>query len=184
VPPFGPGFGPGFGPRGFGGGHGRGKRFRRGARVGRGDVRAAVLALLAEQPMHGYQMISELAERTNGMWRPSPGSVYPVLQLLTDEGLVRAEETDGRRVFHLTEAGRADVASREGQPKPWETVAAAAEADGSGDLRMIIFQVGTAVMQVAQAGSDEQVAAAKKILVDARRSLYRILAEDEPTTDE
>jgi DNA-binding PadR family transcriptional regulator len=173
------------GPFGFGG---PGGPFARGQRARRGDVRAALLTLLAEEPRNGYQLMQEIERRSEGVWRPSPGSVYPVLQLLTDEGLVRAEETDGRRVFQLTDAGRADVASREGQPKPWETVAAAAEADGSGDLRQIVFQVGGAVMQVAQGGTDEQIAAAKKVLVETRRSLYRILAEeaeeeDEPTTD-
>jgi DNA-binding PadR family transcriptional regulator len=147
--------------------------------VGRGDVREAVLALLAEAPMHGYQIIGELAERSGGAWRPSPGSVYPVLQLLADEGLVRAEETDGRRVFHLTDAGRAHVEGRAGQPKPWETAAAAAD-DGVAALRSLAFGVGAAVMQVAQAGDEAQVAAARALLADTRRTLYRILAGDEP----
>ncbi|WP_131769446.1 MULTISPECIES: PadR family transcriptional regulator [Protofrankia] len=173
----GPGFpSPGFGPgaRGFFPG-GRG----RGAKVRRGDVRTALLALLAEAPMHGYQMINELAERSHGAWRPSPGSVYPVLQLLTDEELVRAEESDGKRVFHLTDAGRAYTDARADEPKPWDTAAAAAD-HGLTDLRSLAFGVGAAVVQVAQAGSDAQVQAAQKILVDARRALYRILAEDAP----
>src|SRR5712691_12502137 len=103
-PPFGPGFGP-WGP-GFGG-----PFFGRGPKVGRGDVRAAILALLAEDsPMHGYQVIQELTERSGGVWRPSPGSIYPTLQLLEDEGLVRSEEVEGKRVFHLTEAGTAEAA--------------------------------------------------------------------------
>ncbi|WP_445548232.1 PadR family transcriptional regulator [Frankia sp. CiP1_Cm_nod1] len=182
--PFGPGFpgpgfppGPGFGPgaRGFFPG-GRG----RGAKVRRGDVRAAVLALLAEAPMHGYQIINELTERSQGAWRPSPGSVYPVLQLLTDEGLVHAEESDGKRVFHLTDAGRAHTDAHADEPKPWETAAAAANHDLT-DLRSLAFGVGAAVVQVAQTGSDAQLQAARKILVDARRALYRILAEDFPT---
>ncbi len=141
--------------------------------------------------MHGYQMISELAERSGGAWRPSPGSVYPVLQLLADEGLVHAEESGGKRVFHLTDAGRAYTDARAGEPKPWETAAAAAD-DGLTDLRSLAFGVGAAVMQVAHAGSDAQVRAAQKILTETRRALYRILAEDEqdetdqpdePTTD-
>ncbi|WP_322760096.1 PadR family transcriptional regulator [Frankia sp. Cr2] len=178
VPPgFGFGFGPGFGSGGpgFFGGRGRG----RGPKVRRGDVRAAILALLAEAPMHGYQMINELAERSQGAWRPSPGSVYPVLALLTDEGLVRAEENDGKRVFHLTDAGRAHTDARAGEPRPWDTAAAAAD-EGLTDLRSLAFGVGAAVMQVAQAGSDAQIKAAQGILTDTRRALYRILADDEP----
>src|SRR5215204_3656251 len=89
-----------------------------GTRMGRGDVRTAVLALLAEKPMHGYQIIREIEERSSGSWKPSPGSVYPTLQLLTDEGLISAEESDGRKTYSLTEAGRADA---EGAgPAPWE----------------------------------------------------------------
>jgi len=89
-----PPFGPGFGPFGFGG-----PFFGRGPKVGRGDVRAAILVLLAEEPMHGYQVIQELAERSGGVWRPSPGSIYPTLQLLEDEGLIRGTEEDGKRRF-------------------------------------------------------------------------------------
>jgi DNA-binding PadR family transcriptional regulator len=160
-----------------------GPGFGRGPRVGRGDVRSAVLALLAEQPMHGYQMIGELAERSDGEWRPSPGSIYPVLQLLADEGLVRAEESEGRRVFHLTDSGRAYVEARADQPKPWEAAAASVD-DGVSDLRSLTFQVGQAVRQVAHAGGDRQIAAAHQVLADTRRALYRILAEDEPGEDE
>jgi DNA-binding PadR family transcriptional regulator len=161
--PFGKGFpGPGFG---------------RGPRVGRGDVREALLALLAEEPMHGYQMIAELSTRSGGMWRPSPGSVYPVLSLLADEGLVRAEERDGRRVFHLTDAGRAHVEARGDQPKPWETAAATADDDVTA-LRTLAFGLGAAVVQVAQAGDEAQIAAARTLLAETRRSLYRILAGD------
>src|SRR3954470_598837 len=103
-PPFGPGFGPGFGGPGgrpFPGPRGG----RRGRRTSRGDIRLAVLALVAEQPRHGYEIIQEIAERTGGAWRPSPGSVYPTLSQLEDEGLVRVEQSEGRRVVHLTEAG-------------------------------------------------------------------------------
>ncbi|CUU54340.1 Transcriptional regulator PadR-like family protein [Parafrankia irregularis] len=174
--PFGPG-GPG-GPGGgwpFGRGFPPGPGFGRGARVGRGDVREALLALLAEEPMHGYQMIGELANRSGGMWRPSPGSVYPVLSMLADEGLVRAEERDGRRVFHLTDAGRAHVEARGDVPKPWETAAASANDDVSA-LRNLAFGVGAAVVQVAQAGDASQIAAARELLTETRRNLYRILA--------
>ena len=105
------------GPWGFGGrGRGRGRR-------GRGDVRAAILALLAERPMHGYEMIQELEARTGGVWRPSPGSVYPTLQLLEDEDLIAGEEGEGRRRFALTDAGRAE-AERQDQQAPWEQAVA------------------------------------------------------------
>jgi DNA-binding PadR family transcriptional regulator len=164
---------------GWPGGGFPGPGFGRGPKVGRGDVREAVLALLAEQPMHGYQMIGELAERSGGAWRPSPGSVYPVLQLLADEGLVRAEEADGKRVFHLTEAGQAYVASRAGASKPWETAAASVDDDLSA-LRTLAFGVGAAVVQIAQTGDEAQVEAARAVLAEARRALYRILAEDVP----
>ncbi|OAA21099.1 transcriptional regulator, PadR family [Frankia sp. EI5c] len=169
--PMGPGgwpFGRGFPP---------GPGFGRGARVARGDVREALLALLAEEPMHGYQMIGELASRSGGMWRPSPGSVYPVLSLLADEGLVRAEERDGRRVFHLTDSGRAHVEARAGAPRPWETAAASAD-DEMTALRSLAFGVGAAVVQVAQAGDPDQIAAARVLLTETRRGLYRILAGD------
>jgi hypothetical protein len=116
------GAGPAFGWPGFGGGRGFGGRGSSG-RAARGDVRASVIALLAEQPRHGYQIITEITERSGGAWTPSPGSVYPVLQQLQDEGLVRPEEADGRRVFHLTEAGEAYVAAHPDElAKPWEAV--------------------------------------------------------------
>ena len=102
LAPFGP-MGPGRGRRGRGG---------PGRRARRGDVRAAVLALLVERPMHGYEMIQELEERTGGVWRPSPGAVYPALQLLEDQGLVTADETEGKRRYQLTEAGRTHAEPR------------------------------------------------------------------------
>lgn len=130
--------------------------------------------------MHGYQIMQELAERSRGVWQPSPGSVYPTLQLLEDEGLVRAEESEGRRVYHLAEEGRRHVESRPrpghpGQP-PWE---AASGAVGSAlfEFRDLAFRVGAAVMQVARAGSEEQVERAERILAETRGEIYRLLAE-------
>ena len=113
--------------------------FAGGGRARRGDVRAAVLRLLSEQPMHGYQIIQELSARSGGAWSPSAGSVYPTLQLLADEGLVTAEETAGKKVFSLTEAGIAAVAETADQPAPWEEAAqsdsgAGATARRSGKL--------------------------------------------------
>lgn len=169
--------GPGFGP--WGGGFG-GPFFGRGPKVGRGDVRAAILALLAEEPMHGYQVIQELSERSGGVWRPSPGSIYPTLQMLEDEGLVKVEETEGRRVFQLTDAGRAEVAKRDQDaPAPWEIFG---NAGPLMDLREVGFGVVAAVMQVAQTGSERQIARAKEILAETRKSLYRLLGEDEPAS--
>jgi len=146
--------------------------------VGRGDVRAAVLHLLAEGPMHGYQIMQELADRTGGVWRPSPGSIYPTLQQLEDEGLVRAESQAGKRVYALTAEGRAEVEAETGPP-PWERLGAAIH-EGEFALREVALQVGAAVMQVARAGSDAQVTRAKEILEETRQRLYRILADDEP----
>jgi len=154
--------------------------FERGPRARRGDVRAAVLALLAEQPRHGYEVIQELADRSGGVWRPSPGSVYPTLQLLQDEGLVTADDVDGRRVFTLTDAGRTAAAERDAEPKPWDAVADEEPRSGR-RLQQLGFQVMAATKQVAYAGTEQQQAAAAELLSDTRRGLYRLLAEDEPT---
>src|SRR5215831_5958389 len=102
--------------RGFG--YGRGGRG--GPRARRGDVRAAVLALLAERPMHGYEMIKEIEERSGGAWTPSPGSIYPTLQMLEDEGLISGQEIEGKRRFTLTDAGKAEQESRAGEETPWD----------------------------------------------------------------
>jgi DNA-binding PadR family transcriptional regulator len=152
----------------------------RGPRARRGDVRAALLALLAEEPRNGYQLMQEIERRSDGMWRPSPGSVYPALQQLEDEGLVRAEAVDAGRRFALTDVGRAHVEERgDALKEPWRT---AGEQAGNEviEMRRLIGQVAAAVMQVALAGSEAQQEEARKVLTDARRALYRILAEDEP----
>ena len=147
-----------------------------GRRAGRGDIRAAILALLAEQPMHGYQIIQELAERTGGVWQPSPGSVYPTLQQLADEDLVReASSESGKRVYELTDAGREQAASTEA---PWNAVAGESD-DALVALRDLGFQVLTASRQVARAGTTAQIEAAQAVLRDARRALYRLLAEED-----
>ena len=146
-----------------------------GRRARRGDIRTAILALLAEQPMHGYQIIQELSERTGGVWTPSPGSVYPTLQQLEDEELVRATESDtGKRVYELTDAGRERAA---GQPEPWKSVAGGGD-DPLVELRDLVFGVMAATRQVASAGTGVQIEAAQQILRDARKRLYRLLAED------
>ena len=160
----------GFGPPGF-----ERQFFGGGRKAGRGDIRATILALLAEEPMHGYQIIQEVSERTGGAWRPSPGSVYPTLQQLEDEELVRTLTSNGRRVFELTETGREQAAALP-SATPWETA-------GEGDdelaaLRDLAFQLLGATRQVAVAGSAKQLAAAQEILRTARRSMYQLLAED------
>jgi DNA-binding PadR family transcriptional regulator len=154
--------------------YGPGQAF--GRRAGRGDIRAAILALLTQEPMHGYQIIQELAERTGGVWRPSPGSVYPTLQQLEDEELVRETSSEsGKRVYELTDAGREQAA---GAPAPWTAVAGESESELM-TLRDLAHQVLAATRQVAHAGTAAQIEAAQAVLRDARKALYRLLAEDE-----
>src|SRR4051794_14861768 len=143
-----------------------------GSRVGRGDVRAAVLALLAEQPMHGYQIIHQIEERSGGLWKPSAGSVYPTLQLLADEGLISAEESNGRKTYSLTDAGRLEV-DRSGVSAPWTVN----EGATHGSLTRSGVELAQAVGQVGRTGSDAQTQQAVEVLNDARRKLYAILAQ-------
>lgn len=158
-----------------------------GTRMGRGDVRSAVLALLAEKPMHGYQIIREIEERSGGSWKPSAGSVYPTLQLLADEGLISAEESNGRKTYALTEEGRA--AAEEAGPAPWDTDGDSSANAGKtgpfgghnpfdGDLPKAGVALAQAAAQVRRTGTPEQVKEAVTVLEDARRRLYSILAQD------
>jgi DNA-binding PadR family transcriptional regulator len=166
--PFGPPWG-GPGPFGPGGpGHRGGRRGRR------PNVRAAVLALLNERPMHGYEMITELETRTGGVWRPSPGSIYPTLQLLEDEGLIVSDEGGGRKRFTLTDAGRAE-ATAAGEA-PWEHIGDET-VENWHDMKDAIFGAMQAMKQVMTTGTDEQRRQAVEVLVDARRKLYAILAD-------
>ena len=148
-----------------------------GARMGRGDVRAAVLALLAERPMHGYQIIQEIEERSDGTWKPSPGSVYPTLQLLADEGLITFEESDGRKTYSLTEAGRAVADAASERSAPWEPQNDKHRGSRSA-LPKAGFELAQAATQVGRTGSAEQIDQAVAVLADARRKLYLILAQD------
>ncbi len=174
-----PGFGGPRGPRGFGG-HGPHRGGRRGRRARRGDIRQAILLLLAEEPRNGYGVIQEVEERSGGLWRPSPGSVYPALAQLEDEGLVTPTEEGDRKAFTLTAEGEAHVeANREKMGTPWETVGQGASTKVT-ELNDAFRAMAAASMQVAQTGSDEQLVAAKEIVDDARRGLYRLLAGDEP----
>jgi DNA-binding PadR family transcriptional regulator len=156
-------------------GFGPGRR----SRAKRGDVRAAALLLLAEEPRNGYQLMEEIERRSDGAWRPSPGSIYPALSQLEDEGLVRAEETAGRRAYRLTSEGEAYVEEhREALGSPWDD-AGESVPDELVDLRTLIAHVGMATLQVGQSGDEKQIAEAQKVLSEARKSLYRILADEE-----
>ncbi|MCV7430201.1 PadR family transcriptional regulator [Mycolicibacterium bacteremicum] len=172
---FGPSFGPGFGfgPGGPRGGHrGRGGR----GRGRRGDVRTAILALLAERPMHGYEMTQEIAARSNGLWKPSPGSVYPTLQLLVDEDLIVPTETEGsKKTFELTDQGR--TAAETIETPPWEEIADDADPNEV-NLRAALGQLFAAVAQSAHAAGEEQQQRILDIVNNARREVYQILGEE------
>jgi DNA-binding PadR family transcriptional regulator len=162
-------FGPGpmFGPP-FGGGRGRKRR---------GDVRTAVLLLLDEEPRNGYQLMQTIEERSGGRWRPSPGSVYPTLAQLEDEGLVRSVEQTGGRVFEITDAGREQLAGRADAAPPWEAGDDPAW-QAADDIGSLVMQIHVAAMQVAQAGDQRQIEQASERLSETRRALYGILAEE------
>lgn len=150
---------------------------RVGPKIGRGDVRVAILALLAENPMHGYQIIAEIEQRSGGAWKPSAGSVYPTLQLLADEGLITSEAADGRKTYSLTETGRAEAERSADRAAPWE---ASGQHDllSMGPLPKAGFELAQAAAQVRRTGTPEQVEQAVTVLDEARRKLYSILAQD------
>jgi DNA-binding PadR family transcriptional regulator len=162
----------------FGGPFGRGGRGPGGrGRARRGDVRLALLRLLAEQPANGYQLMQTIEERSGGRWRPSPGSVYPTLSQLEDEGLIRSAEAEGSRRFEITDAGREHLESRAGEPEPWKPTDEEGE-NAITELAPLVIQIGKAAWQVATVGDDAQRARAIEVLAETRRALYRILAED------
>ncbi|HEY1833813.1 MAG TPA: PadR family transcriptional regulator [Solirubrobacteraceae bacterium] len=176
------GFGPGeFG--GFGPGGGRGPRGR-GRKARRGDIRTAALLLLAEEPRNGYQIMQEVQERSDGVWSPSPGSVYPALQQLEDEGLIRSEEVEGRKAYAIADEGRKVLAERgEDRPAPWAEMSGDVSHEAM-ELGRLMREVAFAFAQLMRTGSDAQAARAKEVLATARRDLYRILADgDEPGGD-
>jgi len=144
--------------------------------MARRGVRPAILAVLLDRPMHGYQVIQELEERSGGRWRPSAGSVYPTLQQLEDELLVRSEELDGRRVYTLTDAGQAAAAASPLKQHPWFD---SHTRQAAMDLRRLAVQVVGGAIQVSRVGSEDAKAQAREILVDARRRMYGLLAEDD-----
>ncbi len=150
----------------------------RGQKAGRGDVRAAILALLREGPRNGYQIMSEIEERSGGAWRPSPGAVYPALAQLADEGLIVGEESGGRRTFRLTDAGRAYVEDNPDMARgTWESMARGEPGEVPG-LFAQAARLGAGIVQLAHAGTPEQIHEAERLLEQTRRRLYRILAED------
>ena len=138
-------------------------------------MRAAALALLAERPMHGYEMIKELEERTDGAWVPSAGSIYPTLQLLEDEGLITGEAIDGKRRFTLTDEGQKAVAEREG-PTAWDEVKTSTDPEVV-QLKRSLIQLNHAIGQVFAAGNDEQRAKVREVLDETRRKVYEVLAD-------
>jgi len=172
-PPFGPAgpFGPGgpFGARGpFGGRRGRARR---------GDVRQAILALLAEEPMNGYQLIQAMAERTEGGWKPSPGAIYPALSQLEDEGLIEQFDNNGAKAHRLTESGQAASATID--PKPWEAYNADNAPEHPEAIRGLwkeFTSLAMAAQELTRSGSRAQQQQASQILADARRNLYGLLA--------
>jgi DNA-binding PadR family transcriptional regulator len=171
--------GPFGGPGPFGrgsGGRGRGR-----GRARRGDVRLALLRLLAEEPANGYQLMQTIEDRSGGRWRPSPGSVYPTLAQLEDEGLIRSAESEGARRFEITDAGRTHLEGRAEEPAPWEL---GDDEPSAKDLKSAIAGIAAAAWQVGQAGTDRQRSQASELLLETRRALYRILAEDAPEGDE
>ena len=170
---FGPGSGFGYERFAPGGSFGR----ARGRRARRGDIRTAALLLLAEEPRNGYQIMQEVEERSRGAWRPSPGSVYPALAQLEDEGLIRTEEQDGRKLFALTDAGGALVQERgSNRPAPWEQMSGELSNE-TVELAKLMREVTWASVQVIRTGSESQLERARELLASARRDLYKILAD-------
>jgi DNA-binding PadR family transcriptional regulator len=167
MPGFG-GHGAMFGPPAFGGGRGRRRR---------GDVRLALLHALVDEPLNGYQIMQMIEERSGGRWRPSPGSVYPALAQLEDQGLVRSVERDGQKLFELTDEGREHLSEHAERKPPWEQEDDP-RSEAVGELRSLVAQVAQAAVQVAQVADEQQMRRAGEVLTEARRSIYRILAEE------
>jgi DNA-binding PadR family transcriptional regulator len=138
-----------------------------------------MLLVLAEEPMSGYGLMQEIESRSDGVWRPSPGSVYPALAQLEDEGLVRTEDDEGRKRYALTDDGKAYVEERRDElGEPWAAVGAEVGSGWKG-LRDQFGQLAAAAHQVGNTGNEKQIEEAHKILDDARRRLYRLLAGDD-----
>ena len=171
----------GFGRRGRGGfgfGFDPEAQMGRGPRRGRGDVRTAVLMLLLERPMHGYEMIQQIRERSSEAWSPSPGAIYPTLQLLTDEGLITTDDHEGKKVSRLTEAGQTVAQELQAsKAAPWDEASADA-GPGAQSLREALFHLMSAFKQVAMVGTDAQRERTTELLDETRRKIYALLASD------
>ncbi len=167
-----------------GGFAGPGGARRGGPRARRGDIRRALLSALEDGPAHGYELITRLEDRSGGMWRPSPGSVYPTLQMLEDEGMVRSEEREGKRVYELTDAGRTAAAER--QPaEEWVGPGAPGHHRGFRNMRLAGEKIGPvlaplvmALRQLAVSGDEAQMERGQAILRRATKELNQVLAED------
>jgi DNA-binding PadR family transcriptional regulator len=140
----------------------------------RGDIKVALLRALVDGPAHGYEVIRRLEEKSGGLWRPSAGSVYPTLQLLEEQDLLRSYEDNGKRVYELTDAGRAEVEAGENEPFPWES---GEGLSGQRALRAAVAQLALAAKQVQVAGSTDLVDRATAAIVETRQKLYQMLAE-------
>lgn len=149
----------------------------------RGDIKYALLELLAQQPRHGYEMIKELEQRYGGFYRPSPGSVYPTLQLLEDEGHLTSETIEGKRVYTITESGRQLVAERqqhhedEGGPARWRGFRRGGSGPELHEMRQVVMALLASVMELARHGTPEQVHAVAALLDSTRREIYAILSQ-------
>ena len=153
-------------------------------RARRGDVRLALMRLLAEEPRNGYRLIQEIEERSEGLWRPSPGSVYPTLARLKDEGLIHSTGTEQARRFEITDAGRESLESHAYDPSPWQPASEDTENPLT-TVALLVMEIGKAAFHVASAGDRAQGEHARVLLADTHRALYRILAEntDRPDAD-
>jgi DNA-binding PadR family transcriptional regulator len=170
------------GPEGRGGRGGPGGRGRGRGRAQRGDVRTAILLLLADEPMHGYQIMQAMSDRSAGAWHPSPGAIYPTIAQLEDEGLVTTREEGGRRLVTLTSEGRSYLEER--SARLGDPFADFAGAPNRPDLREPVHQLHAAVRQIEVGGSEAQLQAAERVLAQARRSLYLILAGEAEDADQ
>jgi DNA-binding PadR family transcriptional regulator len=163
--------------------HGMSHHGRSGSRgrAQRGDVRVAILILLAEQPMHGYQLMQAMADRTQGAWRPSAGAIYPTLAALKDAGLVSVQAADGRKLASLTDKGEVYVRdNRDSFADPFEPLIA--ESGGEHDLRGPLDEIRATTRLLARTGTDQQIQQAREILMDGLHSLNSILAKISPTS--
>jgi DNA-binding PadR family transcriptional regulator len=136
------------------------------------------LLLIAEEPRNGYQLMQTLEERTEGRWRPSPGSVYPALSQLEDQGFVRQVETDAGKAYEITDAGREHLAERGDHKPPWEETEEEGVTDTHKAYAKILGSTAKAAAQILRDGDEEQIAKATELLTETRRGLYRVLADD------